>query len=68
MCKGPHAEEDLIPEWAVCRGGSGKDEEPGIQSDTVGDPATPPAGEMDNDSGDTAGDMDDSGDTAGDVD
>jgi hypothetical protein len=46
MCKGIHAEEDLIPEWAVCRGGSGTDEEAGIQNTSV-DPAEPAAGDMD---------------------
>jgi hypothetical protein len=32
MCKGEHAVADMIPQWAVCRGGSGKDEEPEIDS------------------------------------
>jgi len=31
ICKGPYDEEDLIPAWAICRGGSGKDEEQGLE-------------------------------------
>jgi hypothetical protein len=43
MCKGPHDEADLIPSWAVCRGGSGVDETGIDESDNTGgqQPANP---------------------------
>lgn len=46
VCKGDHNETEMIPEWAICRGGSGKDDEAGIESSDV-TPAEPPAASMD---------------------
>jgi len=46
VCKGEWPADEMIPEWAVCRGGSGTDEEIGLDPSSV-TPEEPAAGGMD---------------------